>query len=373
MADTLFLFAYLSLPILLTAQQQIKDESLRDLRKRHRCGTQYLLDKSYKKNPELRKKVTAEDARILNARLSQSATYQARMNATLTVPVVVHIILSNPSLVTDGQVQEQLNVLNADFGGKNADSTRIPAAFKSRFGKGRIQFCLAKRTPFGETTNGIVRVSSTTKSFPGPADPVKYANKGGSDAWDPTKYLNIWVCDDSTSEFLGYAYTPSIPLNSVPLEERGLVTQFQCFGKGGTATAPYNLGRTAVHEIGHFFNLQHIWGPTNCEPGGDDCTDDDGISDTPKQEGCNYGTPAASSIITDQCTTVSPGIMWMNYMDYVDDLAMVMFTPGQNAVMESTFSSVQWMQGLAASDGCVPTIPQERDVRLVKLNNNHSL
>jgi hypothetical protein len=249
----------------------------------------------------------------------------------------------------------------------NGDSTRIPSAFKSKFGKGKIRFCLAKRTPDGLPTNGIVRVISNIKSIPNPGDPIKYTSQGGSNAWDPRKYLNIWV-GDMGSNFLGYAWQPTIPESSVPLNERGFVNNYDCFGKGGSSNAPYNLGRTAVHEIGHFFNLNHIWGISNCDAS-DNCEDDDEIGDTPQQEGCNYGAPKSDSIITDKCSAQPPGVMWMNYMDYVDDIAMVMYTPQQHSRMEATFTNVSWMQGLANSDAC--TAPQlfTRDVQLSGVNN----
>lgn len=334
--------------------------------KRHRCGTQFVIEQQYKKNPNLKKIVAEERARLTAAALQQNALIKARTNSTLTVAVVVHVVLPDPTIVSDAQIQSQLDALNTDYAGLNGDSNRIPTAFKPFFGKGRIRFCLAKRTPSGEATNGIIRKTSSTQSNAGVGDPIKYTAQGGSDAWDPTQYLNIWVGDDQTSSFLGYSFTPSLPLSVVPLVERGFVNQYQCFGKGGTTQAPYNLGRTAVHEIGHYFNLEHIWGPTNCD-GSDVCTDDDGIGDTPKQEGCNYGVPVG--VLTDNCTTTAPGIMWMNYMDYVDDRAMVMYTPQQYARMEANFLNVIWMQNLANSNGCTPPQSIERDVRLVSLNN----
>jgi hypothetical protein len=337
---------------------------------KHRCGSQFLLEESYKKNPQLKTLVANERARLTQSIQQGSSISQRNNNTTLTVSVVVHIVLPADIInnVTDAQVQSQIDVLNTDFAGLNADSTRIPTAFKSRFGKGKIRFCLAKRTPDGQSTNGIVRVSSTIKSNPGLTDPVKYTSFGGSDAWDPKTYLNIWVCDDQTSSFLGYTFTPTLPLSAVPLQERGFVNQYQCFGKSGTAQAPYNLGRTAVHEIGHFFNLEHIWGPSNCD-GSDNCNDDDGVGDTPTQEKCNYGAPAASTVLTDNCTSQSPGIMWMNYMDYVDDRAMVMYTPQQYVRMEATFNNVSWMQNLANTDACTVAQSFERDVRLMGINN----
>ncbi len=346
------------------AQKQ-KQTSTARVKSFHRCGTQFILDEAVGKDPKIKLRMQETREQInkrFNAVLQQQRILQSQ--ATITIPVVVHVILSNPSLVTDAQIQAQIDVLNADYGGKNADSIRIPAAFKSRFGKGNLQFCLAKRDPAGEGSNGIVRVSSSTISIPGDGDPVKYTCQGGSDAWDPSKYLNIWVCE-MESGFLGYAYQASLSLNDVPLNERGFVNNYQAFGRGGTALAPYNQGRTATHEIGHFFDLDHIWGPNNCD-GNQSCTDDDGIGDTPRQFDCTFGAPAADSIITDICTATAPGVMWMNYMDYVDDRAMVLYTPQQHAKMEASLATVSWMQSLATSNGCTPVTAAGRDARFVQ-------
>jgi hypothetical protein len=342
-----------------------KQKNIPDLRSAnfHRCGSQTILREAITKNPRLRVEMAANRQQT-NKQFTKRLSETLGTNAIITIPVVVHVILPNPSLVTDAQIQSQIDVLNADFAGLNADSTRIPAAFKARFGKGNLRFCLARRDTQGEASNGIVRVASSVSSDPGNEDPVKFTCNGGSDAWDPAKYLNIWVCQ-MPNGFLGYSYFASLPLASVPLNERGFVTSFRSFGVGGTAQAPYNLGRTATHEIGHFFDLDHIWGPNNCD-GGQDCGDDDSIGDTPLQSGCNFGAPPADSVIIDACSPVAPGIMWMNFMDYVDDRAMVMYTPQQQARMEATLATVTWMQGLAMSDGCTPVPAFNRDARFVK-------
>jgi Pregnancy-associated plasma protein-A len=328
----------------------------------HRCGTQTLLDEEIKRNPA--RKLQIEENRKKTLAAFEQLKHTLRPDAIYTIPVVVHIVLTDPLSVTNAQVQSQLDVLNEDYAGLNADSTRIPAAFKPLFGKGNIRFCLARRDTKGDASNGIVRVTSTTISSPGDKDPVKFSCAGGSDAWDPTKYLNIWVCN-MPSGFLGYSFFASDPLSEKPLNERGFVNNFRSFGKGGTAQAPFNLGRTATHEIGHFFDLNHIWGPNNCD-GTQSCDDEDGVNDTPKQFKCTFGAPAADSVIKDACQLTNPGIMWMNYMDYVDDRAMVMYTPQQNARMEAILLSSPWLSGLLTSDGCTPVPSLNRDVRFEK-------
>lgn len=365
---TVLFFLLLSTCCLYTTAQKQKTITTPLPKNFQRCGSQYVFDEAVKKDPRLKTRMLNNRQAVL-ARFNQLNQFNQllRTNAVITIPVVVHVVLPNPNLVTDAQVQSQIDVLNADYAGLNADSVRIPAAFKPLFGKGNLRFCLAKRDPQGEGSNGIVRVISSTLSDPGELDPIKFTCEGGSDAWDPKKYLNIWVCA-MPDGYLGYSHYSSILLSDVPLNERGFVNNYQAFGKGGTAQAPFNQGRTATHEIGHFFNLEHIWGPNN-DDGPQSCTDDDGVADTPVQFEATYGAPAADSIIKDACTITNPGIMWMNYMDYVDDRAMVMFTNQQQLLMEASFTSVEWLKDMALSKGCTPVPTVNRDAKFVRFND----
>lgn len=355
----------IGLPVVLAvalaaSAQKKKSGSLPHPHSLQRCGTQYVHQELAKQFPHVAYEMQQNRKRAL-AQYQQWLQVAGRVQSTYTIPVVVHVVMPNPGQVTDAQIQSQIDVLNADFAGLNADSTRIPAAFKPLYGKSNIRFCLARRDEKGDATNGIVRVASRTESVPGLRDPVKFTCSGGSDAWNPTQYLNIWVAQ-VPSEFLGYSFFASDPLSVIPLNERGYVTSIRSFGKGGTAQAPYNLGRTGTHEIGHFFDLEHIWGPNNCE-GTQNCTDDDGISDTPRQLECNFGAPPADLVITDLCSPNPPGIMWMNFMDYVDDEAMVLFTAGQVSRMQSVILSNPWVLQLANSTACTAPAPPSRDVR----------
>ena len=148
-----------------------------------------------------------------------------------------------------------------------------------------------------------------------------FPRAGGIDAWPTQKYLNIWVCDLGGG-LLGYAQFPGGPADT-----DGVVILNTAFGTTGIAAAPFNLGRTAVHEVGHWLNLNHIWGDTN------DCSGTDHVDDTPKQQLPNYNKPAFPHVT---CNNGPNGDMFVNYMDYVDDDTMVMFTPGQVARMYAT-------------------------------------
>lgn len=325
-----------------------------------RCATGSVMEKYFDKHPR-EKMVFDENQREFQKkyeavrRTKKQFPIQQRLNAVVTIPVVVHIVMGDPSQVTDEQVQSQLDVLNADYAGENADSVNIPAAFKSVFGKGNIRFCLAQRNPNDNPTNGIIRLSSFTTSIPGDNDPIKYSSMGGSDAWNVNKYLNIWVCNMQNSNDLGYSFMPGLP--GLASSDIGLVTAAHAFGTIGTAVAPFNKGRTATHEIGHFFNLSHTWGSNNCVSS---CSDSDFVDDTPNQDKCFYNTPAFPQ--TDACTNTAAGVMFMNFMDYVDDDAMCLFTEGQADRMETALSTFPDRVQLLSSNGCVPPVLYNNDV-----------
>lgn len=261
--------------------------------------------------------------------------------AVITIPVVVHVVYNTAvQNVSDAQIQTQIDVLNKDFAKMNSDTTKIPAVWKSLAANTNIQFCLAQRDPNGAATTGITRTSTTVTSFIDD-DKVKKASSGGHDAWPSSSYLNLWVCKLGNS-LLGYAQFPGGPAAT-----DGVVITYTGFGTIGTAAAPYNLGRTATHEVGHWLNLYHIWGDD-----GGACTGSDQVGDTPNQANSNGGAPTFPK--TDACSPSSPGVMFMNYMDYVNDASMYMFTNGQNTRIQSLFATGGSRASLINSLGCVP-------------------
>ncbi|TPN82572.1 zinc metalloprotease [Mesorhizobium sp. CU2] len=242
---------------------------------------------------------------------------------SVTVPVVVHVVYKKAAdNISDAQVTSQIDVLNADYSAANTDLPNVPAPWKSLVGNAKIKFKLAKVDPGGAQTSGIVRQKTTVDGF-GQDDSVKMTAKGGSDAWDTTRYLNIWVCD-LQGGLLGYAQFPGGP----PATD-GVVIRNTAFGTGGVAAKPFNLGRTTTHEVGHYLNLRHIWGDT------EDCSGSDLVADTPRQQLPNYNEPTFPHV---SCNNGPNGDMFVNYMDYVDDKAMFMFSAGQVARMRATLA-----------------------------------
>jgi hypothetical protein len=274
---------------------------------------------------------------------------------TVVIPVVVHVVW-NQSVqnISDAQIQSQIAVLNADFRKLNSDTTEIPSAWKGIAADCQLQFCLAQRDPSGNPTNGITRTYTNRTSFGAGDTSIKYTSLGGHDAWNRNKYLNLWVCNLGGG-LLGYAQFPGGPAGT-----DGVVIGYSYFGTTGVVVPPYDLGRTATHEVGHWMNLRHIWGD---EP---QCYNDDSVADTPLQQVASTGCPMFPE--TDQCTPNSPGIMFMNYMDYTDDACMMMFTNGQNVRVQATINGIR--SSLKSSDGCQPPGGGGQTVLLEAFENN---
>ncbi|MDW8394589.1 MAG: M43 family zinc metalloprotease [Chitinophagales bacterium] len=252
----------------------------------------------------------------------------ANARNTYIIPVVVHVIWKTTSQnISDEQIASQIEVLNEDFNRLNADTANTPVPWKSVAGKINIQFCLARYDPNGNETNGIVRVQTSVTAF-GMGDSMKFSSKGGSDAWPTNRYLNIWVCNLG-SNLLGYATMPS---GQNPGPTDGVVIWYRAFGRVGNLSSKYNKGRTTTHEVGHWLGLRHIWGDDN---GG--CGGSDGIADTPNQANATYNCPAFP--LTDACSGLPNGIMYMNYMDYTDDVCMNLFTRNQCTRMEAALNN----------------------------------
>jgi hypothetical protein len=257
----------------------------------------------------------------------------------VNIPVVFHVVYNTAAQnISDALINAQLSQLNQDFRKLNSDNSLTPSLFAGVAADMEINFCLAQQTPTGAATTGIIRKSTTTTAF-STNDNMKRAANGGSDAWDATKYLNVWVCNMSGG-ILGYAQFPG---GAVATD--GVVLQFNTVGSRTTpgSGAPYNLGRTATHEVGHWLNLRHIWGDATC---GSDL-----VSDTPTHRTSNAGCPAYPK--TNTCTGGGTE-MTMNYMDYTDDACMYMFSAGQKARAQALFATGGSRVGLLSSIGCNP-------------------
>ncbi|MDB5280420.1 MAG: Pregnancy-associated plasma protein-A [Ferruginibacter sp.] len=276
------------------------------------CGSMEVLQANLAADPGLRKRM--DDIENFTSRIMASPD-AARLLAdgTIEIPVVVNVLYSSAAEnISDAQINSQITVLNADFKAMNSDYGNTPTLFQSVLsGNVGVSFVLDK----------IIR-KATTKASWRTDDAMKKSKRGGIDPTNPTTELNLWSCNLSGG-ILGYAQFPG---GSTATD--GVVIDNNAFGNTGTVTAPYDKGRTATHEVGHWMNLRHIWGDANC---GSDL-----VNDTPTHNAANFGCPAYPHYST--CTG-TPVEMTMNYMDYTDDACMYMFSAGQKTRMQAVFAT----------------------------------
>ncbi len=295
-----------------------EDEEMSLAPTQRKCGSYEVLEVQLKADPTLKKRMDEIEAFTERFAAERRGPYQQRLSAdTMIIPVVVNVVYRTAAEnISDAQIKSQIDVLNEDYSGKNADVTKIPTNFSGvKAGDTKVRFVL----------NQIIRKATTKRSW-GTNDAVKKSAQGGINPTSPTTKLNLWACTLSNG-ILGYAQFPGG--NSAT---DGVVILNSAFGSrakypGGYYTTTYDLGRTATHEVGHWLNLRHIWGDATCG--------NDFVDDTPLHNTANYGCPAAG--IKSTCTG-TPVMMTMNYMDYTDDACMYMFSAGQKLRMQATWA-----------------------------------
>lgn len=285
------------------------------------CGAMEHLNLAQQKDPSLIKRMQDIENFTKRAILERQQDTPGSLGL-IRIPVVVHVVYNTPAQnISDAQIQSQIAVLNEDFRKLNTDVSNTPDEFAPLTADIGIEFFLATVDPEGNPTNGITRTATDKKKF-GTNDNIKRSAKGGKDPWPTDKYLNLWSGNISfiLGELLGYAQFPG----GDPATD-GVVINSKYFGRGGSAIAPFNGGRTATHEVGHWLNLRHIWGDGGCGAS-------DFVDDTPDAASEYYGCPAYPQ------ASCGASNMFMNFMDYVDDNCMVMFSQGQKERMLALFA-----------------------------------
>lgn len=289
------------------------DETFEDLALQRSCGATAMYFRQLEMDPEFQKNQQELELFTATARMLGGARARVPL---VKIPVVVHVVYNKDSQnISDDQIRSQIDVLNKDFNARNSDIGNVPGVWQNLVGDAKIEFALLENEALAITR------TKTTKLWFGMNETVKFAALGGHDVYKPDTVLNFWICN--LAGLLGYAQFPG----GNPLTD-GVVINYQAFGTSGTAADPYNLGRTATHEVGHYLNLRHIWGDTQ------DCSGTDFVTDTPKAQLPNYGKPNFPHV---SCDNGPDGDMFVNYMDYVDDDTMCMFTEGQVERMAATF------------------------------------
>lgn len=287
-----------------------QEDQISNVNARRGCASDEVLKDQIASDPNLAMKIAQIEA-FTQSKLSEN--FESRLvNGVIEIPVVVNVLYRTAAEnISQAQIQSQIDILNHDFNATNSDFNNVPSAFSSVKANVGIRFVLDQ----------VVR-KSTKKTSWGTRDTMKKTAQGGLSPISPTTKLNLWVCTIGGG-ILGYAQFPGGASAT-----DGVVVDSKYFGNTGTATYPFNLGRTATHEVGHWMNLRHIWGDATC--GTDFC------NDTPSHNTANYGAPAFPHYST--CSG-GPVEMTMNYMDYVDDRAMYMFSTDQKSRMLAIFQA----------------------------------
>ncbi len=319
-----------------------------------RCGAEEWLQAQASVRPEV-----IEQRAVAQQKIQQwIASNPVLPRNDITIPVVVHVVWHEVEEdISDAQIQSQIDILNRDFRALNREISTISSEFMASVADIGIEFCLAKIDEQGNPTNGITKTFTAIRNIGNNPNLVKFGDRGGADAWNTEKYINIWVAKRSDG-FLGIATAPSESSS----EEDGLVIDYTVFGNIEIAaqSVPYHLGRTTTHEMGHFFGLQHLWG-RRIE--NSDCMDDDHVADTPIQR-ISYNNRCP---MTPQFSCGSSD-MYMNFMNYTNDACMGMFTLGQKAVMLATLFELR--TGLIGQHLCekqstsVPPTAMEHSIRI---------
>jgi hypothetical protein len=249
---------------------------------------------------------------------------------------VFHVVYKNAAQnIPDSLIHSQIRVLNECFRKQNTNYSNTRPIFDSLGADVEIEFCLAKYDPQGNPTTGIVRKQAPSNASFNPIlgfDNVKKPSKGGDTIWPARQYLNIWTCDMSlfnVEVVLGYAQFPG--MDSLT---DGVVIQYNYIGK---YSKPGFLGRTTVHEVGHWLGLRHIWADDDLGTNPAYCDSTDYVDDTPNQgprsqTNCNL-TANTCSVESAFWGNLNPPDMVENYMDYSRDSCMTLFTRGQKARM----------------------------------------
>lgn len=314
----IFTLAMLTLANQLTAQRN--------------CSTFSYQEQQLKNNPSLAEKINAIEAFTRQTIAAGNNLSRTDQGNVIKIPVVIHILYHYPSEnISDAKVLSQIAALNRDFRRNNADSVNTPSVFRTLAADCEIEFQLAISDSKRSLTTGIIRKYTPITQWEAD-DQMKFSAEMGDDAWDSKSYLNIWVCN--LDRVAGYSSIPGGPEN-----KDGIVMDFPAFGTINTM-AGYDMGKTAVHEVGHWLNLKHLWGDENCG--------DDFVDDTPKQNSYDIGCPTGIRI---SCGNGPNGNMYMDYMDFTADACMNMFTRGQKARMRALFAPGGLRNSILSSTG----------------------
>lgn len=287
----------------------------------HHCGTHSVNDAVLEQHPEL-----LQERQALEEFSTDFETPESQRSVNKVIPIVFHIVHNyGPENISREQVEDALRIINEDFQLQNEDQSEVVSSFTSIVANSEVEFRLARKDPNGNCTDGITRTVSTL-TFAG-NDNVKDLI-----SWPRNRYLNIWVVDnvilEDGTQVGGYAYRPG---NSPGATYDGIIVTHRQLGSIGTSNGGNFAARTLTHEIGHWFNLNHTWGPSNTPGLSSNCSSDDSVNDTPNTVGVANQSCNLTQVTCGTLDNVQ------NYMDYAN--CAIMFTNGQKTRMQAALNS----------------------------------
>ncbi|WKV11040.1 M43 family zinc metalloprotease [Marivirga harenae] len=322
-----------------------------------RCAVPKILEEREKKYPELN--TENFENWIANQKIALDVSSQRQQNV-VQVPVVFHIIHNGEPVGVGGnllksRIDRQLEILNEDFNRLNVDASETLEQFQDLATSFEIEFIYAKQSPDGFETNGIVRVPGSQASY----SYQERAVLSSESYWPAEDYLNIWIADLAGGS-LGWAEFPVSNLAGLDAASNnrlidGVSIDYVYFGENPDSPSFESKGRTATHEMGHFFGLRHIWGD-----GG--CSIDDFCEDTPPSNSSSSGCNLSK-------TTCGNLDMVQNFMDYTNDACMNIFTLDQKSRVRTVVENSPRRKSLTESKGLEEPPIFNRDLGLSELNS----
>lgn len=243
----------------------------------------------------------------------------ARQSAYI-IPVVFHVLhTGGPENISDAQIYDAMARINEDFNKQNNNWMNVNPAFLDIVADVEVEFILAKKKPNGECFKGITRTFTTAAYGSGSDQHQAVLNTHGN--FQGNRYMNIFVVPfaNGAAGYTNYPWSTNM--------SAGIYILHNYVGRIGTSS---NFASTALsHEIGHWFNLPHLWGNSNNPGLASNCDMDDNVGDTPNTIGwtsCNVNGVSCGSLDNVE-----------NFMEY--SYCSKMFTNGQKARMYAALNS----------------------------------